>query len=87
MHAVYDTIGKGYTGKRQPDTRIESAIRDNLGDAQRVLNIGAGTGSYEPGDRDVVALEPSATMLQQRSPNAAPAVQGCAEHWSADWTH
>ena len=55
--------------------RLEAA----LGDAASVLNVGAGTGSYEPTDRELTALEPSRTMIEQRSPSAAPVVQGVAE--------
>ena len=54
-------------------------IEDALGDARTVLNVGAGTGSYEPADREVTALEPSAEMIRQRPEGAAPAVQGSAE--------
>ena len=55
-------------------------IRDALGDARTVVNVGAGAGSYEPADRAVIAVEPSATMLDQRVAGSAPAVQGVAEH-------
>lgn len=79
MSTIYDTIGKGYRGKRLPDPRIEDAIWSALGDAESVLNVGAGTGSYEPTDRTVVALEPSEEMLGQRTLHAAPAVRGVAE--------
>ena len=51
---------------RQPDTRIAQAIRAALGEADTVLNVGAGTGSYEPADLQVVAVEPSLRMIQQR---------------------
>jgi SAM-dependent methyltransferase len=44
-----------------------------------VLNVGAGTGSYEPDDRWVLAVEPSATMRAQRPPGAAPAITARAE--------
>jgi SAM-dependent methyltransferase len=52
---------------------------DALGDARSVVNIGAGAGSYEPRDREVIAVEPSRTMIEQRPPDAAPALQGGAE--------
>ena len=64
MAAIYDTIGRGYGGARRPDTRIAQAILRGLGDASSVVNVGAGTGSYEPGDRFVVAVEPSTTMIR-----------------------
>jgi SAM-dependent methyltransferase len=44
-----------------------------------VLNVGAGTGSYEPADRQLTALEPSREMIRQRPAAAAPAIQGRAE--------
>ncbi len=79
MNPLYDTIGVDYAQLRKPDPRIAAQIHAALGDAQSVLNIGAGTGSYEPRDRELVALEPSAEMIGQRPPDAARAVQGSAE--------
>lgn len=79
MTARYDTIGADYANLRRPDPRIGAAIWDALGGAETVLNVGAGAGSYEPADRAVTALEPSAGMIRQRPPGAAPAVQGVAE--------
>lgn len=78
MPALYDEIGVGYAKLRAPDLRIERAIRQGLGDARAIVNVGAGTGSYEPADRFVVAVEPSMTMLKQRSPEAGPAIQATA---------
>ena len=78
MPALYDEIGVGYANLRAPDHRIDQAIRKGLGDARSVLNVGAGTGSYEPADRFVVAVEPSMTMLKQRSAEAGPAIQATA---------
>ena len=75
----YDRIGKTYTATRTPDPRIEARIHGALGDATKVLNVGAGAGSYEPKDRDVTALEPSWTMIRQRPVDAAPVVRGVAE--------
>ncbi len=77
--ARYDTIGRDYARGRRSDPRIAARLTAALGDAPSVLNIGAGTGSYEPLDRRVVAVEPSAVMLAQRPPGAARAVQGRAE--------
>jgi SAM-dependent methyltransferase len=77
--AAYDTIGRGYGDVRRPDPRIASAITTALGDASSVVNVGAGTGSYEPTDREVIAVEPSAVMLAQRARSAAPAIQAAAE--------
>lgn len=79
MTATYDTIGVNYAQLRKPDPRIGAAIHAALGDARTVLNVGAGAGSYEPQDRLVTALEPSAEMISQRPANAAPAIQGTAE--------
>lgn len=81
MHAsaVYDTIGRGYARQRRSDPRIAALLDAALGDARSVLNVGAGAGSYEPPDRSVVAVEPSAVMLAQRPPGAAPAVKARAE--------
>lgn len=78
MPALYDTIGIDYAQLRKPDPRIAAQIERALGAARTVLNVGAGTGSYEPADRDVVALEPSAEMISQRPAGSAPAVQGSA---------
>lgn len=80
MSRLYDEIGRGYAGHRRPDARIAAAIRGALGPAETVINIGAGTGSYEPADRAVVAVEPSLAMIRQRPPGAAPAVQASATH-------
>jgi SAM-dependent methyltransferase len=76
---LYDRIGVGYTTVRGEDPRIAAAIHAALGDARTVLNVGAGTGSYEPGDRQVTAVEPSEVMIAQRPPGAAPAVRASAE--------
>ena len=75
----YDTIGQSYTATRRPDPRIAAQIRTAIGDAKSVINIGAGSGNYEPEDCEVVAVEPSIVMLQQRAADAAPAVRGVAE--------
>ena len=75
----YDSIGINYRELRKPDPRIAAVIEQALGDAETVLNVGAGTGSYEPADRQVTAVEPSAAMIQQRGPAAAPAIQASAE--------
>ena len=79
MRASYDRIGVDYSDLRKPDSRIERVIGEALGSARTVLNVGAGAGSYEPGDRRVTAVEPSVEMIRQRAASAAPVVQGCAE--------
>jgi SAM-dependent methyltransferase len=75
----YDKHGTSYSQGRRPDPRIEARVHAALGDAKTVLNVGAGTGSYEPRDRWVLAVEPSATMRAQRPPEAAPALDARAE--------
>jgi SAM-dependent methyltransferase len=76
----YDAIGRSYVGTRAEDPRIAAAILDALGDATSVVNVGAGTGNYEPRDgRDVVAVEPSPVMRGQRPPGSAPVVDARAE--------
>lgn len=77
--AAYDRIGGGYRQVRHPDPRIAARIESALGDARSVLNVGAGTGSYEPSGRQVTAVEPSAVMIEQRPEDAAPVVQARAE--------
>jgi SAM-dependent methyltransferase len=76
---LYDTIGATYTRTRRTEPRIAASIWAALGDARTVLNVGAGTGSYEPPDRDVTAVEPSALMRAQRPAGAAPCVAAAAE--------
>ncbi|MCS0639847.1 class I SAM-dependent methyltransferase [Streptomyces sp. LP05-1] len=81
---VYDRIGVGYSAVRRPDPRWARLIRAALGDARTVLNVGAGSGAYEPTDLPVVAVEPSAEMRAQRRPEAAPCVNGRAEQLPFD---
>ncbi len=76
---LYDTIGATYAVTRGTEPRIAARIRAALDDARTVLNVGAGTGSYEPTDCDVTAVEPSALMRAQRPAGAAPCVAGSAE--------
>ncbi len=78
MMELYDEIGIGYRNSRRPDPRIATAIFHALGEADTVVNVGAGAGSYEPSDRSVVAVEPSMTMIRQRRVGSAPAVQASA---------
>jgi SAM-dependent methyltransferase len=75
---LYESIGQGYAHARRADPRIEAQIFDAIGPGQPVLNVGAGTGNYEPSDRPVVAAEPSPTMLAQRS-GRVPATRAVAE--------
>jgi SAM-dependent methyltransferase len=76
---LYDTIGATYTVTRRTEPRIAARVWAALGDARTVLNVGAGTGSYEPSDRDVTAVEPSALMRAQRPSSAAPCVAAVAD--------
>jgi hypothetical protein len=75
----YDRAGGGYARQRRTDPRIASLVHDGLGRASRVVNVGAGAGSYEPSDRPVVAVEPSAAMRAQRPAGAAAVVAASAE--------
>jgi SAM-dependent methyltransferase len=75
----YEQHGRTYARHRRPDPRIAERIHAALGGAGTVLNVGAGTGSYEPTDRWVLAVEPSATMRAQRPSYAAPAISARAE--------
>ncbi|TCR91950.1 methyltransferase domain-containing protein [Rhizobium sp. BK376] len=77
--ANYGVIGVDYTKYRQPDPHIAEFIRAALGDAKRVLNVGAGAGSYEPVDRDLTAVEPSASMRAQRPSHLPLAIDATAE--------
>jgi SAM-dependent methyltransferase len=77
---LYDTIGRSYTATRCTEPRIAARIWAALGDAQTVLNVGAGTGSYEPADRQVIAVEPAATMRAQRPAGSARCLGAAAEH-------
>ncbi|HEX9409594.1 MAG TPA: methyltransferase domain-containing protein [Methylomirabilota bacterium] len=77
---LYDEIGGGYHTHRRPDPRIADAIYRALGDADTIVNVGAGAGSYEPMDRRVVAVEPAFSMIRQRGAGSAPAVQASATH-------
>lgn len=75
----YDIHGKKYSTYRQTDARIAQYITEALGSTQTVLNVGAGSGSYEPNDRYIVAVEPYSSMRQQRlKSNKVPAVIGTA---------
>jgi SAM-dependent methyltransferase len=75
MRANYDVIGINYAELRKPDPRIAGGIETALGSAHAVLNVGAGTGSYEPTGRSVVAVEPSRDMIRKRRPGASEAIQ------------
>jgi len=76
---VYESIGQTYSVTRREDPRIAAAIHAALGDGQTLVNVGAGTGNYEPTDRRVVAVEPSAAMIRQRGAGSTSVVRGFAE--------
>jgi SAM-dependent methyltransferase len=78
--ADYGQIGRSYAAYRQPEPAIEALILKALGDARHVLNVGAGAGSYEPRDRRVTAVEPSASMRAQRPASLSEAIDGVAEN-------
>lgn len=78
--ANYGVIGASYSAYRQPEPAIAAQILEALGPARRVLNLGAGAGSYEPTDREVVAVEPSASMRVQRPPHLSVAIDAVAEN-------
>ncbi len=75
----YESNGHGYAVRRRTDPRIASYVHDALGSAQTVINVGAGAGSYEPTDRKVTAIEPSASMRAQRPRQLSRAIDGVAE--------
>lgn len=70
----YDSIGHNYARFRREDPGIAAVIHEALGDAKTVVNVGAGSGSYEPTDRYVLAIEPSDVMAAQRVPPRVPAI-------------
>lgn len=78
VNQLYDQIGQRYRWFRRPDARLEAVIDRALGRARSVVNVGAGTGSYEPRGRRVLAVEPSLTMIGQRPDDAAPVVRAAA---------
>jgi SAM-dependent methyltransferase len=78
--ADYGHIGRGYATIRRPDPRIEAMVWEALGDARTVVNVGAGAGSYEPYDREVTAIEPSASMRAERPVTRTPAIDATADH-------
>jgi SAM-dependent methyltransferase len=75
----YDRIGHGYAATRREDPRFRACIHAALGEARTVVNVGAGTGSYEPRDRHVIAIEPSDVMAAQRPRELAPAIKATAD--------
>ena len=80
----YEVAGAGYADHRRPDPRIAARLHAALGAARTVVNVGAGAGAYEPRDRHVVPVEPSAAMRAQRPRGLAPAVDATAERLPFD---
>jgi len=78
LMVAYDRIGRNYRVTRRPDPRIASQIHAALSTMTTVLNVGAGTGSYEP-PQTIAAVEPSMVMIAQRPPASAPCIQAAAE--------
>ncbi|MCX6127399.1 MAG: methyltransferase domain-containing protein [Proteobacteria bacterium] len=78
-HARYDSIGHGYSSRRREDPILSKKIVNALGNARTVINVGAGTGSYEPSDRVVIPVEPSEVMIRQRPASSLPAIRATAE--------
>jgi SAM-dependent methyltransferase len=76
---LYDSISSTYTDTRREDERVAARIHGAIGSAERVINVGAGTGNYEPRDRLVVGVEPSSEMISKRPPGTGPAVRAVAE--------
>jgi SAM-dependent methyltransferase len=74
----YGVHGTGYNLRRRTDPEIAAHVHRALGPARRVLNVGAGAGSYEPAGRLVVAIEPSTSMIAQRPGSSAPVVRAVA---------
>jgi SAM-dependent methyltransferase len=80
----YDQLAEQYKIYRKPEPRIAKPIWAHLAGARRVLNVGAGIGSYEPNDCEVSAVEPSEEMISLRSKSAAKVIRGQAEHLPFD---
>jgi SAM-dependent methyltransferase len=79
MDAIYDEIGINYSVTRCTDPEIAKQLYSELDAAIRIVNIGAGTGSYEPENMQLVAVEPSAEMISQRKTGSYPVEKAFAE--------
>jgi hypothetical protein len=80
----YERHGHGYADQRRTDPVIAGRVHAALGAARTVLNVGAGTGSYEPDDRYVLAVEPSPAMRSQRPAHRVPAINAVAQNLPFD---
>lgn len=79
MDAIYDDIGVNYSVTRCTDPKIAEQLYSKLQGATRIVNIGAGTGSYEPENIELVAVEPSLEMISQRGNDSHSVEKACAE--------
>ena len=79
MEPIYDNIGRNYSVTRCTDPKVAAQLYPELEGATRIINIGAGTGSYEPEDAPLVAVEPSAKMIAQRKAGSHRVEQAFAE--------
>jgi len=79
MDAIYDAIGITYSVTRCTDPKIAKQLYAELQGAARIVNIGAGTGSYEPDNVELVAVEPSSAMISQRKTDSHRVVKAFAE--------
>lgn len=79
MPVDYDKFAEQYEVFRKPDKRIADRISKHLVGAQRIINVGAGSGAYEPTHCEVVAIEPSQKMIARRKKTTATVIQGFAE--------
>ena len=79
MDAIYDQIGTGYTITRGTDPKIEAQIESELINVRNIINIGAGSGSYEPKGMNLIAVEPSIEMINQRDSQSYPVKQAKAD--------
>jgi SAM-dependent methyltransferase len=84
MTDSYGCIGRSYAATRREDPRLVAILRNALGDARSLINVGAGAGAYEPKDLDVLAVEPSETMIAQRPKGSALVLRASAEHLPLD---
>jgi SAM-dependent methyltransferase len=76
---LYDAIGINYSVTRCTDPKIAKQLYAEFQGATRIVNIGAGTGSYEPDNVELVAVEPSSEMISQRKPGSHRVEKASAE--------
>jgi SAM-dependent methyltransferase len=76
---VYARSAAAYASTRRADLRILAALRNAIGDDHPIVNVGAGTGSYEDGLGVDLAVEPAPAMIARRPASAAPCLRASAE--------